>query len=465
MATAPISKQHDRYGAEPRAGLDKECLDKEPRQLRSHIREQMLLWRAWSTKGACSIADLGLSSAANFGMNILMARSLPTKEYGAFSVAYAMLLVAMGFQSSYILEPMSVLGPYRSLDSVKRYRHSVFWLNLLLTLTLSGALAIWGRFSEDPALGRTLISCAVSGPFIMGFWLLRRVYYLDSAASAAALSSLVYAVALGLLAIVLRAMNHLSTESAMFALGLASFVASIHSYRKCFGSVAWCRKDIAEAAREHWEYGKFPVAASFLSIGSSNMQTFLVAFSSGLGAAGVLRAMQNLVMPAQQIVSALGMFVIPVLSRDVSAGRTISAHRKATTYLSVVVAVTCAYALSLLLFRGPLETIIYGGKFKQYVWLLPLNGLIPVMIALTSGFSVLLRANQKPQHLLTSAVVGCVVGFASALPMSRLWGVPGAVTSVLLANLAIAVTTAWYYFAHRRTVAANEMRTVAAGIC
>jgi O-antigen/teichoic acid export membrane protein len=416
------------------------------------IRQHFYLWRAWSTKGAYSIADLGLTSAANFGINILIARGLPAKEYGAFSVAYAMLLVAMGFQTSYILEPMSVLGPCHSLESMKVYLDSVFWLNLMLTLALSGILAIWATFAGHDTLARTLVSCSVSGPFIMGFWFLRRVYYLHSKSSSAAFSSGIYAIILTSLALSLQSVNCLSTESAISAMGVASLVASIHSYRKYFRKVVWCRESIICSAREHWQYGKFPVASSVLSIGTSNMQTFLVAFSSGLGAVGVLRAMQNLVTPAQQVVSALGILITPVLSRDVSAGRTASAHRKAAIYLIIVVAVTSVYAAALLLFRAPIETMIYAGKFKQYIWLLPLNGLIPVMIAFTSGFSVFLRANQKPQHLLASALAGCVVGFASALPFSRMWGVWGAVSSVLLANVAIAITTAWFYFAHRRAL-------------
>ena len=427
------------------------------RSVESRLKGPLLQWRAWTTKGALSVADLGLASAANFGINIFMARGLPEREYGAFSVTYAMLLFASGFQTSYILEPMSVLGPSRSSEALKHYRESVFWLNLMLTLALSVLLAMWASFAWHGTLGPTLLSCAISGPFIMGFWFLRRVYYLDSDASAAALSSLVYGIALTALAVVLRATNHLSTPTAMMAIGISSLVASIHGYRRYFSKAGWRCGMIAESAREHWHYGKWPVAASVLSIGSSNLQTFLVAFTSGLAAAGVLRAMQNLVTPAQQAVSALGILMLPVLSRDIGTGRTGPAHRKAAMYLTIVVALTSAYALSLLAFRGPLETMFYGGKFQQYVWLLPLNGLIPVLIALTSGFSVLLRANQKPQHLLASACAGCVVGFASALPLSRMWGVWGAISSVLLANLAIAITTAYYYFVHRRDFALREL--------
>jgi O-antigen/teichoic acid export membrane protein len=426
----------------------------------SRFKQSLFEWRTWTKKGAFSVADLGLASAANFGINILMARGLPEREYGAFSVTYAMLLFASGFQTSYILEPMSVLGPSRSSGALKHYRESVFWLNLILTIALSAFLALWASFARHGTLGPTLLSCAVSGPFIMGFWFLRRVYYLDSNASAAALSSLVYGIALTFLALFLRATNHLSTPSAITALGIASLVASIHSYRRYFRKAGWCHRTIAESAREHWHYGKWPVAASVLSLGSSNLQTFLVAFTSGLAAAGVLRAMQNLVMPAQQVVSALGILMLPVLSRDIGAGKTGPAHRKAAMYLTIVVALTSVYAVSLLCFRGPLETMFYGGKFQQYAWLLPLNGLIPVLIALTSGFSVLLRANRKPQHLLASACAGCAVGFATALPLSRLWGVWGAIVSVLLANLAIAITTAYYYFAHRRKFALGELRTL-----
>jgi O-antigen/teichoic acid export membrane protein len=430
-----------------------------PERFESRFKQSLFEWRIWTKKGVFSVADLGLASAANFGINILMARGLPEREYGAFSVTYAMLLFASGFQTSYILEPMSVLGPSRSSGALKHYRESVFWLNLMLTMAISAFLALWASFARHSTLGPTLLSCAVSGPFIMGFWFLRRVYYLDSNASAAALSSLVYGIALTFLALFLRATNHLSTPSAIIALGIASLVANIHSYRRYFSKVGWCYRTIAESARDHWHYGKWPVAASVLSLGSSNLQTFLVAFTSGLAAAGVLRAMQNLVMPAQQVVSALGILMLPVLSRDIGAGKTAPAHRKAAMYLTIVIALTSVYAVSLLCFRGSLETMFYGGKFQQYAWLLPLNGLIPVLIALTSGFSVLLRANQKPQHLLASACAGCAVGFATALPLSHLWGVWGAIASVLLANLAIAITTAYYYFAHRRKVSASFERS------
>jgi O-antigen/teichoic acid export membrane protein len=459
MATAPINREVSPCGFPSGSGSHKTL-----GQSSGGIQERLLQWRAWTTKGAYSVADLGLTSAANFGINVLMARGLPEKEYGAFSVAYAMLLVAMGFQTSYILEPVSVLGPCRSLDTFGPYRDSVFWLNLMMTLVLSGVLAIWAGIAWHGDLGPTLLSCAMSGPFIMGFWFLRRVYYLDSNSSSAAFSSVVYAIVLMLLAVSLRAVHHFSTQSAMIAMGIASLAASVHSYRKYFGGIGWCGRAIAQAAREHWNYGKWPVASSVLSIGSSNMQTFLVAFSSGLGAAGVLRAMQNLVTPAQQIVSALAIFIVPVLSRDIAAGRTVSANRKAAMYIVIVVALTCAYAVSLLCFRGPLESIIYNGKFKEYIWLLPLSGLIPVMIALTSGFSVLLRANQKPQHLLAAAVAGSAVGFASALPLSRMWGVWGAITSVLLANAAIAITTAVFYFAYRRQVVLLQTQNLAAVI-
>src|ERR1700688_584625 len=110
----------------------------------SRLKGSLLQWRTWTTKGAFSVADLGLASAANFGINIFMARGLPEREYGAFSVTYAMLLFAAGFQASYIFEPMSVLGPSRPPEVLKHYRESVFWLNLMLTLALSGLLAVWG---------------------------------------------------------------------------------------------------------------------------------------------------------------------------------------------------------------------------------------------------------------------------------------------------------------------------------
>jgi O-antigen/teichoic acid export membrane protein len=69
---------------------------------------------------------------------------------------------------------------------------------------------------------------------------------------------------------------------------------------------------------------------------------------------------------------------------------------------------------------------------------------------------VLLRANQKPQHLLASTLAGSVVGLISAFPLSRLWGIWGATSSILLSTLAAAITTIIFYAIHRRENALAE---------
>ena len=249
----------------------------------------------WLTKGACSIADLGLKLGREFRDEYSHGEKPP--DQGIRRVLRRLRHVAGGDGVSVVL----YFGAHERAGSlsVARLREAVSPFGLLAQSSFDADTL--GSFGDlGPLFGRP-----GAGPHA---YQLRRewaVHYGLLASSPRLLSGL---GRLGRRSFQLglrggpRASGHrsASNESSFdrirdVRLGSREFRGeSIHSYRKCFGSVAWCRKDIAEAAREHWEYGKFPVAASFLSIGSSNMQTFLVAFSSGLGAAGVLRAMQNL---------------------------------------------------------------------------------------------------------------------------------------------------------------------------
>jgi hypothetical protein len=65
--------------------------------------------RSWGTRGGLAILDQGTYSGSNFILNILLARWVTQQDYGAFSVAFTIVLFLSSLHNAIQLEPMSVI--------------------------------------------------------------------------------------------------------------------------------------------------------------------------------------------------------------------------------------------------------------------------------------------------------------------------------------------------------------------
>jgi O-antigen/teichoic acid export membrane protein len=100
--------------------------------------------------------------------------------------------------------------------------------------------------------------------------------------------------------------------------------------------------------------------------------------------------------------------------------------------VGVLVAVAALYEAALLLFSDPLARLIYAGRFVDAIGLIPVFGLTGVMVALNTGYSLVLRAAQRPRlHLVASAISGSV-GLLTAILFTWIWGLAGAAASLLI---------------------------------
>src|ERR1700682_33424 len=64
----------------------------------------------WVRTSGLAILDQGLISGSNFLVGILLARWLSPAEYGAYAVAFSVLLLLLLVYQSAMLEPMTVFG-------------------------------------------------------------------------------------------------------------------------------------------------------------------------------------------------------------------------------------------------------------------------------------------------------------------------------------------------------------------
>ncbi len=341
--------------------------------------------RSWGTRGGMAILDQGIFSGSNFILNILLARWLTQEDYGAFSVAFAVVLFLSGFHNAIQLEPMSVIGPSDYPGELDDYLYAQIRLNFIITIpvallfALAGRALLWGGM-VDAYLSQVLVAAGLALPFIFFLWVVRRTFYVRQQQKGALFSSALYAL---LLMGGLFVAHRLGMDSSMTGFGLmgaASLLSGLLTLLWWRGGIArgnaFIRLD--KVMSSHWHFGKWALAAAALSLAASQIQILLTASMIDLEAAGAFKAMQNFIMPMAQTVTAISIMGLPVLSADYGRGDYASLRRKGLFITYALTAMAVIYFIMLWLLAVPLDQWLYGGKYSAYVWLIAPFSLVPI---------------------------------------------------------------------------------------
>ena len=412
--------------------------------------------RAWGTKSALSLIDQGFTSAAGFGVNVFLARFLPPEAYGAFAVAFGAFLFLSGFHNVLLLEPLSVLGPARYAGKLPPYFRTQIVVHTVLVGALSAAallfgLALWRISPHSPLVG-AVIGGGIALPFLLLQWLVRRMCYVVQRPSVAVLGSGFYFLFVICGLVVLQGLSRLGSCSAFLLMGLGSLVAA--------AMLAWqldifSRASMAEpraawrlTLKENWTYGRWLVGSIVLFSVSSQIQMFLAAGALGLGAAGVLRAMQIPALAMTQVVTAAGLLVLPTLSYEFGRGATARIRHKAMIVSVGLFTLALCFAGLLALESGKVEHLLFGSKYESFAWLMPVLALIPAVNGMSMGYSMALRASQQPRFDLISNLFAAPAAVVSAFVFMRVWGLGGAAASMLLSYAVLSTVTIIFFRKH-----------------
>jgi O-antigen/teichoic acid export membrane protein len=399
---------------------------------------------AWGVRSVLSLLDQGLTSGAGFAVNLLLARWLPAEIYGAFAVAFAVFLFIAGFHNVLLLEPLSIFGPSRYGKRLRAYFraqvviHTVMVGGLSVTVLLAGT--VFWRVVSGSALIVAMVGSGFALPFLLLVWLARRMCYVLQQPSIAVAGSVFYLAFVVAGLFFLQHFGRLGPFTVFVLMGSGSALASgllfwrlglFRSEPELKSAVSW-----RKALRENWTYGRWLVGSTVLFSVSTQAQMFFVAGFLGLGAAGVLRAMQIPSLVMTQLTTAAGLLVLPSFSYDFGKGALERLRQKATVVsVSLSVGALC-FAGLLALLAGPTERVLFNGRYAPYAWLMPVLALIPVCAASSIGYSMALRAFQKPHFDLLANAVAAPVGALSAFYLIQALGLAGATASMALSFLA-----------------------------
>jgi O-antigen/teichoic acid export membrane protein len=267
---------------------------------------------------------------------------------------------------------------------------------------------------------------------------MRRPCYVLGKPQLAALAGGGYAVLVILGAYSLASWGLLSAPSAFGLMGLASAAAALWLASRLGVRVAPAAKGdpLMAPRREHWEYGRWGLAAAAMNWVPANVYFVLLPIWGGLAAAGAFRALCNFLLPIVNLYAAFGPLLLPALVRARGApafrGR---AQKAAIGFLGGGV---LSWAL-LALFGQQLMAWLYAGKYDAFGPDLAWLGAASVTFGLAAVAEGALRALERPNLVFWSNTGSGVVALTLAVLLVPRLGVLGACLGLVASSMTAGV--------------------------
>jgi O-antigen/teichoic acid export membrane protein len=395
------------------------------------MRQSYSSGRAAAGRVSWGLADQALSSLTNFGLVVLVARSVQPAEFGAFSVVYAMFALALGAARAIAGEPLLIA---HSATTVERWRWGV--AGACGAALLTGALAglgciVAGLFASGPLRG-PFVAMGVALPVLLVQDCWRQAFVAEGAPRKAFVNDLVWAIALAVnAALVVLFFPHARTTGVLIlAWGTSGGVAAAVGLVQA--GVGPAPTKILAWYREHRALIPRYLAECAITNGAGALSSYLLAAIAGLAAAGALRGAAVVMGPVMVLMMGVGLVAVPEGARILRH----SARRLGPAffaYATVLAAGTFTWGLLASSLPNQIGALLLGDN-----WLPARPLILPVAIAaagtvLSSGAGMGLRVLAAAQWSLRARmvaspimIVAIVAGAATAAAEGVAWASAGA---------------------------------------
>ncbi len=332
---------------------------------------------------------------------------------------------------------MSVLGPADYQRSLADYFEAQIWVHLAFSAVLATpmlfAAALLALFGFGGPLPGALLGTGLALPFILLLWLARRMCrILERPVSAMFAGAVSLALLLcGLLA--LQATHKTTPFTVFLLLGFAGLCAALLIFHKLqigLDETRPCSVNWLSAAAENWRYGRWLLGGAFCSVSLGQTPVLLTPVFLGLAATGKMFAMQIPALLMLQCSAAAAMLLLPSFARESFTGGDKRVRQLALRLSLSLAGASLLFAALLYLSAAPLERLLFGGKFANDAWLIPVFMGVPLFAGLASGYSMALRAMQRPQFDRLATRIAAAVSVQTAFLFIPLWGLAGAAISL-----------------------------------
>ena len=384
-------------------------------------------------------------------MNIILARKLTPEGYGGFSVAFTIFLLISGLQAALILEPVAVYSVKRHLQTLPPYLGFQVRLQTGLMVVLGLALLLTSVLIPG-VTGQALMGVAIGLPFILLFWFMRQVCYVETRSKLAMQSSVGYAFILIVGLFLLDREGVLTPFSAYMLMAASSLLAALYPWYRLRVDVidrsgVYRRSQAAAIWKENLTYGKWILAAGGANWTASLAYIPLVGLFAGVAEAGAYRAVQNLVLPLQQALSAVYLMLLPWLSRQRAEKGPGNLQRTTRNLLFFLALVIVSYNAFLILLSKEILWFVYQNPYYQgFIWLIPFLGLLSLINMVANTLSISLRALERAREILWIKIAPAALTLTIGIWAVQNWMIAGVVLGLMISGVVETAVSVIFYW-------------------
>lgn len=388
-------------------------------------------------QAALGVADQGVSSLTNLAVGLWVARELGPSGFGAFSLGFAVYLVALNLSRALATEPLTVRFSSRPRDW-RRATASATGTALGIGMVLGALTAVMGA-AVHSATGGVLVALGITLPFLLLQDSWRFAFFSAGRPGAALLNDVVWAVALLLaLAVVTRGTT---ADAATYCLawGGAAGAAALAGLAQT--RVAPGLLQLPQWLRDHRDLGPRFAVEYLTESGSLQVVVYAVGGLAGLAAVGALRGGQMLLGPVVVLSTGLTMVAVPQAVKAL--------NRSSRALRRLCQALAAGLAAASLAWGGVLLSISdeLGAHLMGTTWASARDVVPPLVLAacgtgIVIGAQVGLRATAAAGRSLRARVALSAVVVAAAVSGAVTNGAVGAACGLAVA--AWAGTLMWW---------------------
>lgn len=369
-----------------------------------------------------TIADQLIVSGSNFATGIILVRGLGLEQFGVFTVAYALILLANSIQLSFICAPMITLAAL-SEDGAPRehFLRGMFGVQVRFcaTVTLASAVVSGVFLWLKPQYGgvRLLTPFLLSLIFFMMQDWLRRYYFAAGKSQHSVWNDVISYVVQAILLLGLMLAHRLTVNTAFWSIAITSAAAFLLGW--AIERIGYNGEEMREAWRRSRGQSRDLAIASQLQWVVYQGAMLIGAAVLGAEAAGSVRATQNVVGPVNVAYQAMENIVPIKAGEEMRQGGIRQVARFLFRFGCQGLLVLSALFLCIGIFSREFLSFFYGHKVAVYGGVLDLQLVYFLLFWPLRQFSYLFRTINRTPSLLIASLLAALVSLALIYPCVR----------------------------------------------
>ena len=382
----------------------------------------LFLTKLFRSRRNQTIADQILVSGSNFATGIILVRGLGLKQFGVFTVAYALILLAISLQLSIVTSPMITLAAlYEDEPARARYLRGMFGVQLRFCAIVTVAVAVvsggflWFRptFGGARLLPAFLLSVAF---FVMQDWL-RRYYFAAGKSRHSLWNDAISYLGQAVILLGLWMGHRLTINTAFWSIAVTSAAAFLLG--QAFERISYTRSEVRESWRQSRGQGRDLAIASQLQWVVYQGAMLIGAALVGAEAAGTVRATQNVVGPVNVAYQAMENIVPLRAGEEMRRGGIERVAKFLFRFGAQGFLVLSALFLIVGLFSRSFLNFFYGHEVAVYGGVLDLQLVYFLLYWPLRQFGYLFRTINRTPSLLMASVFAALTSLALICPCVR----------------------------------------------